>query len=266
MVVSLLVDWQWEAHPSIYLTAQERIDAELEPGDEPIAHNSLYLDNLNADEIEGFVKSLESSRRNFTRQELEASGLRVRDDIGDTDDNLHPASAIRPLGGIWLDAEFDRLSKWLWVLRLVDGEKRKKHWPPAYVKTQDDLIAYSKEKSEEGWLNVGSSHEKLRRFGLALLAAYFFEKLKSRTDQDSITSRFEEFLDTWATLFEQGTFRLGLTHSNSMGFSNGKACTNVVYDFDPSGMQFHCFPVDVFQAGMETFREDQLELFYSRPG
>lgn len=34
----------------------------------------------------------------------------------------------------------------------------------------------------------------------------------------------------------------------------------MVYDFDPSGKQFHCFPVDVLPSVRECFLEGQLDL------
>ncbi|GEM_PF-2128170 len=152
------------------------------------------------------------------------------------------------------------MTKFLWFLRVVEGDEREKHWPPPHVKTRANLITHSRAKPNEGWLNPSTRPEDLRRFALAALAAHFFQTLQGRTEEDFINGRVRCFLNVWSELFQKGKFRLGITHTSVMGAQNGRDCRNVVYDFDLSSMQFHCFAVISFPAVREVFIEDQLDL------
>jgi hypothetical protein len=263
MVVNLLVDSEQIAHGSIHLSEEERkecIEIESEKTDEPIAHDPLFLDLLDAEEFDRYVNALEASRVQFTLREQVAAGARVRDDIGSEGDFLHPPRNVKPLAGIWLDEEFHKLSRWLQELRVVEGSEREKHWPPPQLKDKKDLIAYSIGKRDVGWLNVGTNPIELRSYALQALAAYFFETLADRNDEYFFKERADDFLTCWQEIFCCGTFRLGVIHRQVMGLENGKDCVNMVYDFDPDSKQFHCFPAETFPDVEAVYREDELDI------
>jgi hypothetical protein len=253
--VSLLIDRDGMACRSIYSTPGDFDNDELDQDAEPELRNPLLLETLIADEVQRFTNTLEGSRFGFAT--LRSDGPRVRDDITD---ELHPATEAKPMCGIWLDNEFDRLTRWIQSLRIVEGCERNKHWPPGFIKTPDDLIAYSVSNSGVGWLNPGSDPKQLRRSALAAIAAHFSRTLRSRNNEDFVRYRVSDFLETWNELFDQGTFRLGVEHKKVMGATDGVDCRRVVYDVDPSGMQFHCFPVATFPPVKGTFMESELDL------
>jgi hypothetical protein len=256
LAVILLEDEWGFWHPSMYMTEEEYTEAEIPEETDPAAHNELALFLFDPDTISMHSTSLEMSRWDLRAQ----NASQMRTDIGTPDDSLHPPPIPRPLAGVWLDEEFDRLTKWILELRVVEGDEREKHWPPPTVKTHEHLIAHSRKKPKVGWLNIGTDPVMLRYNALGALAAYFFAELKQKTSESDPRSCFNEFFQVWTGVFEKGTFRLGVTHVQSMGVANGAECKSVVYDFDPSSMQFHCFPVAEFPPVSSKFHEGQLEL------
>lgn len=257
-VVDLLIDWQQMVHRSIYFCTHECCDGEEDQVGEP--HNPIYLDSLSAHEVDGFCKSLEAVRLDFAEEARDVDGSRVRGDLGSESDREHAAPMPRSPAGIWVDEEFDRLSRWIWLLQVVDSKHREKHWPPPHIKTRNELIDFSRGAPTVGCLYPEADLAELRRIALAALAAHFFSALCNKTDEHSIKARSSEFLETWSDVFERGTFRLSVTHGSPIGMSNGIGCRIMVYDFDTSSNRFHCFPAVSSPAVRESFLEGQLDL------
>jgi len=255
MVVNLLKDTYGFWHASMFMTEQERADDDIPSDGEPVAHSDFFANMIGQSEATMFAQSLEASRRDAALVEQ----ARIRTDIGPADDTVHAPSERRPVAGIWLDEEFDRLSNWIVKLRVVEGDEREKHWPPPSVKNPDQLLAHSRKKPKVGWLNIGSDPLQLRRDALGLLSAYFFRELEKKASDRTLPECFDEFLETWSEIFGNGTFRLGMTHVQDIGVANGAQCRNMVYDFDPSNKQFHCFPVLEFPPVSADFHEGQID-------
>lgn len=255
-IVSLLCDSSDTWHPSIYLTADEHLAYNIpsNPNDR-VAHDQLLLDSLDETEIDMYAESLEALRLDLAPQ----GAHRTRAFIGSVDNTLHaPQAKISP-AGIWLDKEFDRLSKWIFELHVVEANIREKHWPPLQIKDHTQLIAHSIKKPDIGWLNIGSDPVQLRHYALAVLATYFFEELRKTTIETEPRRYFIDFLETWERVFNNGSFRLGVTHVQPMGVASGKEANNVVYDFDLSSLQFHCFPALIFPDVLAEFHEGQFD-------
>lgn len=256
-VIDLLKDSEG-ANQGIFLTADDCVVYQISETEVNEPFNQSELEMLTAGEIENAVKTLEGSRHDLTSQRQAQFLPRTQHDI--VAGELHAAAAMKSECGIWLDKEFEQLSSWILELRVVERDEREKHWPPPDVKTQGDLMDLSKQDPTVGWLNLGTSPEELRSFALAALAEHIQRKLRERTDDSSIEGRSEEFVAAWREVSEAGSFRLGVTHQKTIGISDGKECTNMVYDFDPSARQVHCFPVLSFPSVRDTIIEGQLEL------
>lgn len=255
-VVGLLED-SLIAHQNLYATKDDCEVDGLPDTEVGLPHNPWGLELLTRNEIDEAVRVLEGSRYQLASAKLRQFGHRTEHDI--VAGELQVAGDPKSLCGIWLDKEFDRLSSWVWELSLVEGSERSKHWPPPHIKSHSELLAHSEQRPKIGWLNLGTSAENLRSFALAAFAAHFRRSLDERTDSIFINERVEDFLISWSEVSERGNFRLGVTHLQTVGVSNGQECRDMVYDFDPSAKQFHCFPVLSFPSVRDTFVEGQLE-------
>ncbi|MDO9356650.1 MAG: hypothetical protein Q7T55_23325, partial [Solirubrobacteraceae bacterium] len=243
--VCLLEDTQF-ANQRIFLTHDDCAVYDLPESDVDAPHNPFDLSHITADETDGLVKSLEGSRSDLASRE--EGDLKVGTQHHHLHGDLTSTPSAKSVCGVWLDREFERRCAWLCDLRAVEGDEREKHWPPPQVKTQSDLLNYSLSKRDVGWLNPGTSTELLRSFALAAFAEHFRRRLSERTEENSVKQRAQDFATVWSDLSDTGNFRLGVTHAHTVGMSNGKECRNMVYDYHPSSMQFHCFPVLSFPA------------------
>lgn len=224
-------------------------------------HDPLDYGNLTKDEIDFAVKVLQGSRNDFAKIGEPAYRIRLRHDTVEgliEDSSKNDLKKFKSLSEVWLDEEFDKISRWVWDLELVTGDEREKHWPPLHIKEKKDLIEFSKKKKLEGILNIGAVPHKLRSYALAALAEHIRRELDRLTDERFVKARADEFLAAWSTVSNNGTFRLGVTHQEIMGLFNGKDCFNVVYDYDPTAKTFHCFPVENFPNVRDSFTEAQL--------
>jgi hypothetical protein len=254
--VDILRDWENLWHPSIYMTAEERAEFSSDEITDPQPHNAMLLESMDLAELAGYALDLESSREDLDTVVSE----RVRDDVCEPGGALQSSRVRRPLGKFWLDKEFHRMAGWLVDLCVVDANTREKHWPPPSVKNHDDLVNFSKKKPTTGWLNVGTEEAVLRYYALAIIAQLFYSELNKEPEERSGDYSPSEFLEIWDRLFNNGTFRVGVTHVMPMGVANGANCRDVLYDFDPSAKQFHCFPVQSLPAVRWSFVEGQLDL------
>lgn len=247
-----------ETNQGVFLTADDCAVYQLSEAEANKPFNPLALEMLMANDIENAVRTIESSRYDLASQRQEQYPPRTLHDI--VSGEIDAAVPMKSECEVWLDQEFERLSSWILELHVVERDEREKHWPPLNVKTQGDLMEFSKGNPTVGWLNPRTSPEELRGYALAALAEHVQRKLRERTDAPSVEERSEDFLSVWHEVSETGSFRLGVTHQQTMGMSDGKECTKMVYDFDPSAKQVHCFPVLSFPPVRDAMIEGQLEI------
>lgn len=255
-IVSLLVDGTSDTQRSIWFEDND-IDISMR-----IPTNATDLELLDASEFDSVVKVLETSRTDLLASRLDGPTARVREDIGAdsiSGSNLHTPSSARPECGTWLDKEFDKLTSWVQLLRLVPSGQRAKHWPPPNIKTEEELLEYSARNPNQGWLNININEQHLRDTCLAGVAHYFDDALMDKIPTYFWSENSREYLALWADLFRNSNFRLGIRHPVKIGAAQGQMVNKMVYDISKSGKEFHCFPVQEFPDGMTNFLEGQLD-------
>ena len=220
------------------------------------------VQTMTADEFKTLESWLVGSRHDLRQLQGDDPGS-VRGDIGYESHmaTVHTPAAPRPVCGVWLDQEFERMTGWLQRLQLADAKVRDKHWPPAGAASREQVVAHSATPKGRGigWFFRGTDMLPFQTNALAVLSRYFYCELSKRTKADRVQDRVEEFLQLWTELFEVGTFRLGIKHKTVTGAWNGAEVIRMVYDFDRSASQFHCFPVDSMPPVRDCFLEGQLD-------
>lgn len=260
----LLVDWEDTAHRSIW--------EDVEEGSEP-SPVSFALELLDVEEFDRVIPLLEGSRKDLFGVRGDSPAHRARSDVGAIDRAdvvLYPPAATKSLIGVWLDEEFNRLTTWFQAMHIVPAEKRNKHWPPPHIRTEAELLAYSRSKPDEGILSVDADEQELLRCCLAATEGAFCRDVGLSRESEAASEighsnpeslQPAAYLAVWNRLSSLGSFRLGIEHLRDVGAAGGAMTRKLVYDVSPTGCEFHCYPVRTFPPLKHVFLEGALELW-----